>query len=81
MSSPPTGLRRVVAASMARTVVGMGTNSSFDGTVATLAFSKVFFPKGGNDLYGLILRPAFHHLRRRRCCRAPGWRHRVRPTR
>ena len=49
MSSPPTGLRRVVAASMAGTVVEWYEFFLY-GTAATLVFSKVFFAQGGNDL-------------------------------
>jgi MFS family permease len=50
---PPTGLRRVVAASMAGTVVEWYEFFLY-GTAATLVFSKVFFPKGGNDLDAIL---------------------------
>ena len=53
MSSPPTGLRRVVAASMAGTVVEWYEFFLY-GTAATLVFSKVFFAKGGNDLDAIL---------------------------
>ncbi len=53
MSSPPTGLRRVVAASMAGTVVEWYEFFLY-GTAATLVFSKVFFPKTGNDLDAIL---------------------------
>ena len=42
---PPTGLRRVVAASMAGTVVEWYEFFLY-GTAATLVFNKVFFPQG-----------------------------------
>ena len=47
--STPTGLRRVVAASMAGTVVEWYEFFLY-GTAATLVFSKVFFAQGGNEL-------------------------------
>ena len=50
---PPTGLRRVVAASMAGTVVEWYEFFLY-GTAATLVFSKVFFPKSGNDLDAIL---------------------------
>jgi MFS family permease len=50
---PPAGLRRVVAASMAGTVVEWYEFFLY-GTAATLVFSKVFFPKGGNDLDAIL---------------------------
>ena len=53
MSSPPTGLRRVVAASMAGTVVEWYEFFLY-GTAATLVFSKVFFAKSGNDLDAIL---------------------------
>src|ERR1700754_1925539 len=45
----PSGLKRVVAASMAGTVVEWYEFFLY-GTAATLVFGKVFFAKGGNDL-------------------------------
>ncbi len=48
-----TYLRRVVAASMAGTVVEWYEFFLY-GTAATLVFSKVFFPKGGNDLDAIL---------------------------
>ena len=53
MNSPPTGLRRVVAASMAGTVVEWYEFFLY-GTAATLVFSKVFFAKSGNDLDAIL---------------------------
>ncbi|KUI35389.1 MFS transporter [Mycobacterium sp. IS-1496] len=47
--SIPTGLKRVVVASMAGTVVEWYEFFLY-GTAATLVFSKVFFAQGGNDL-------------------------------
>ncbi|MVU81030.1 MFS transporter [Nocardia sp. ET3-3] len=47
------GLRRVVAASMAGTVVEWYEFFLY-GTAATLVFSKVFFAKGGNDLDAIL---------------------------
>ncbi|GAB2534375.1 MFS transporter [Nocardia heshunensis] len=47
------GLRRVVAASMAGTVVEWYEFFLY-GTAATLVFSKVFFAQGGNDLDGIL---------------------------
>ncbi len=49
----PSGLRRVVAASMAGTVVEWYEFFLY-GTAATLVFSKVFFPAGGNELDAII---------------------------
>ncbi len=46
-------LRQVVAASMAGTVVEWYEFFLY-GTAATLVFSKVFFPKGGNDLDAIL---------------------------
>jgi MFS family permease len=46
-------LRRVVAASMAGTVVEWYEFFLY-GTAATLVFSKVFFPKGGNELDAIL---------------------------
>ncbi|HTX94117.1 MAG TPA: MFS transporter [Mycobacterium sp.] len=48
-----TYLRRVVAASMAGTVVEWYEFFLY-GTAATLVFSKVFFPKGGNELDAIL---------------------------
>jgi MFS family permease len=48
-----TGLKRVVAASMAGTVVEWYEFFLY-GTAATLVFSKVFFPKGTSDLDAII---------------------------
>jgi MFS family permease len=54
MSAPiPTGLRRVVVASMAGTVVEWYEFFLY-GTAATLVFSKVFFAQGGNDLDAIL---------------------------
>jgi MFS family permease len=54
MSAPiPTGLRRVVVASMAGTVVEWYEFFLY-GTAATLVFNKVFFPQGGNDLDAIL---------------------------
>ncbi|RDI69118.1 MFS transporter [Nocardia pseudobrasiliensis] len=50
---PPTGLRRVVAASMAGTVVEWYEFFLY-GTAATLVFSKVFFAKGTSDLDAIL---------------------------
>lgn len=47
------GLRRVVAASMAGTVVEWYEFFLY-GTAATLVFSKVFFKSGGNDLDAIL---------------------------
>ncbi|MEC3957555.1 MFS transporter [Nocardia sp. CDC153] len=47
------GLRRVVAASMAGTVVEWYEFFLY-GTAATLVFSKVFFAQGGNDLDAIL---------------------------
>jgi MFS family permease len=49
----PAGLRRVVAASMAGTVVEWYEFFLY-GTAATLVFSKVFFAKGTSDLDAII---------------------------
>src|SRR6201987_165951 len=49
----PTGLRRVVAASMAGTVVEWYEFFLY-GTAATLVFNKLFFPQGGNDLDAIM---------------------------
>ncbi len=49
----PTGLRRVVAASMAGTVVEWYEFFLY-GTAATLVFSKVFFAKGTSDLDAIL---------------------------
>ena len=46
-------LRRVVAASMAGTVVEWYEFFLY-GTAATLVFSKVFFPRGGNELDNIL---------------------------
>lgn len=46
-------LRRVVAASMAGTVVEWYEFFLY-GTAATLVFSKVFFPRGGNELDAIL---------------------------
>ncbi len=48
-----TYLRRVVAASMAGTVVEWYEFFLY-GTAATLVFSKVFFPRGGNELDAIL---------------------------
>ena len=48
-----TFLRRVVAASMAGTVVEWYEFFLY-GTAATLVFSKVFFPRGGNELDAIL---------------------------
>ncbi len=54
MSAPnATGLRRVVAASMAGTVVEWYEFFLY-GTAATLVFNKLFFPQGGNDLDAIM---------------------------
>ena len=47
------GLRRIVAASMAGTIVEWYEFFLY-GTAATLVFSKVFFPDTGNELDGII---------------------------
>lgn len=47
------GLRRIVTASMAGTVVEWYEFFLY-GTAATLVFSKVFFPDGGNELDAII---------------------------
>src|SRR6201998_2015516 len=49
----PTGLRRVVVASMAGTVVAWYEFFLY-GTAATLVFSKVFFAQGGSDLDNIL---------------------------
>ncbi|MEU9805714.1 MFS transporter [Mycobacterium sp. NPDC050853] len=49
----PTGLRKVVAASMAGTVVEWYEFFLY-ATAATLVFNKVFFPAAGNDLDNII---------------------------
>ena len=49
----PTGLRRVVVASMAGTVVEWYEFFLY-GTAATLVFSKVFFAQGGSDLDNIL---------------------------
>lgn len=51
--SIPDGLRRVVVASMAGTVVEWYEFFLY-GTAATLVFSKVFFAQGGNDLDAIL---------------------------
>jgi MFS family permease len=51
--SIPTGLKRVVAASMAGTVVEWYEFFLY-GTAATLVFSKVFFAKGDSDLDAIL---------------------------
>ena len=48
-----TFLRRVVAASMAGTVVEWYEFFLY-GTAVTLVFSKVFFPRGGNELDAIL---------------------------
>lgn len=54
MSAPiPTGLKRVVVASMAGTVVEWYEFFLY-GTAATLVFSKVFFAQGANDLDAIL---------------------------
>jgi len=50
---PGTGLRRVVVASMAGTVVEWYEFFLY-GTAATLVFSKVFFPQTGSDLDAIL---------------------------
>ncbi|MET8777880.1 MFS transporter [Nocardia sp. NPDC050713] len=52
-SPTPTGLRRVVSASMAGTVVEWYEFFLY-GTAATLVFSKVFFAKGTSDLDAIL---------------------------
>ncbi len=47
------GLRRIVAASMAGTIVEWYEFFLY-GTAATLVFSKLFFPAGGNELDAII---------------------------
>ncbi|SEK53624.1 MFS transporter [Rhodococcus maanshanensis] len=49
----PSGLKKVVGASMAGTVVEWYEFFLY-GTAATLVFSKVFFPAGGNELDAII---------------------------
>lgn len=49
----PTGLKRVVTASMAGTVVEWYEFFLY-GTAATLVFNKLFFPQGGNDLDAIM---------------------------
>src|SRR5690349_858686 len=49
----PTGLKRVVVASMAGTVVEWYEFFLY-GTAATLVFSKVFFPPSGDDLKPIL---------------------------
>ncbi len=51
--APPSGLKKVVGASMAGTVVEWYEFFLY-GTAATLVFSKVFFPGGGNELDAII---------------------------
>ncbi|WP_227999242.1 MFS transporter [Nocardia australiensis] len=51
--SAPTGLKKVVAASMAGTVVEWYEFFLY-GTAATLVFSKLFFPNSGDPLDGVI---------------------------
>ncbi|EME23218.1 MFS transporter [Rhodococcus triatomae] len=51
--NPPSGLKKVVGASMAGTVVEWYEFFLY-GTAATLVFSKVFFPAGGNELDAII---------------------------
>ncbi|NTY58063.1 MFS transporter [Mycolicibacterium sphagni] len=51
--APPSGLKKVVGASMAGTVVEWYEFFLY-GTAATLVFSKVFFPAGGNELDAII---------------------------
>ncbi|MGW0043740.1 MFS transporter [Rhodococcus sp. NPDC003348] len=51
--NPPSGLKKVVGASMAGTVVEWYEFFLY-GTAATLVFSKVFFPAGGNELDAVI---------------------------
>src|SRR3977135_16870 len=51
--STPTGLRRVVAASMAGTVVEWYEFFLY-GTAATLVFSKVFFSAGTSELDAIL---------------------------
>jgi MFS family permease len=51
--TPPAGLRRVVAASMAGTVVEWYEFFLY-GTAATLVFNKVFFAHGRNELDAII---------------------------
>jgi metabolite-proton symporter len=52
-SAVPTGLKRVVAASMAGTVVEWYEFFLY-GTAATLVFSKVFFPSSASDLDAIL---------------------------
>lgn len=49
----PSGLKRIVAASMAGTVVEWYEFFLY-GTAATLIFNKVFFPEGGNQLDAIL---------------------------
>ncbi|WP_225223474.1 MFS transporter, partial [Rhodococcus ruber] len=51
--TPTSGLRKVVGASMAGTVVEWYEFFLY-GTAATLVFSKVFFPDNGNELDAII---------------------------
>ena len=51
--APPSGLKKVVGASMAGTVVEWYEFFLY-GTAATLVFSKVFFAAGGNELDAII---------------------------
>ncbi|MFF0814778.1 MFS transporter [Rhodococcus sp. NPDC003318] len=51
--NPPSGLKKVVGASMAGTVVEWYEFFLY-GTAATLVFSKVFFPAGGNEFDAII---------------------------
>src|SRR3954469_17329788 len=50
----PAGLKRVVAASMAGTVVEWYEFFLY-GTAATLVFNKIFFAKGTSDLDAILL--------------------------
>ena len=75
--SVPTGLKRVVAASMAGTVVEWYEFFLY-GTAATLVFNKVFFPQTGSEL-GRDLRGVPDICGR--VLRAPARRHRVRAFR
>ncbi|MUM19087.1 MHS family MFS transporter [Mycobacterium sp. CBMA271] len=52
-AAPPTGLRKVVAASMAGTVVEWYEFFLY-ASAATLVFNTVFFPAAGNDLDNII---------------------------
>ncbi|EHI13050.1 general substrate transporter [Mycolicibacterium thermoresistibile ATCC 19527] len=53
MSAPASGLKRVVAASMAGTVVEWYEFFLY-GTAATLVFNKVFFAQGDNELDAIL---------------------------